>query len=902
LQGNELFNADYKVDMNNKDLKVNIKKSKVELLNFQFTDNTPDKNQLKTPAFSIETDAAVTIAQNKLDVIVKNAKLNSRDLEYSNQSSDPITVSIPSFNHETDITVNQFKDDLKVNANKAAIALKNLLFNGLNQKKVEAKIPELTLETAYNIALNPKAKDIHVSRGKFDFHDLLMAEKDENATLIKIPTFGLSDMDIDLKNREVKVTSISSKDAEFQTWLNPDGTLNYQKLIATPEGKKVEATRPNYATAKTVDFKEDVETASTVATAVAEPVKPEKDWLVNINTLELMNYGILFEDRTLKKPVKMTASPINIKLSNISNQPDAKLPFKADIGLNKTGSIKLNGESVISPLSAKIDVDIKNIGLKDFQPYVEKFARLYVLDGKFNVDGKLAVQQPPKKPLDVKFKGNTGIASLLTRDKIQNKDFIKWHNLTFKNLDVDLLANRYSAATLLIEKPYAKVTIRKDKTVNFSDIMISEKNTADKPGKPTKVVKETRSKTTTKTDKPVFKLAKVKIVDGSSDFADLSLILPFAAQIESLDGGAEGISSDQKSTIKVDLKGSAYDLAPVDIAGEISPYLGNFDVSLKFDGLPMPLVTPYMVQFAGYKIEKGKLNLGLKYQVEKGQLNASNNILIDQLELGEKVDNPEAVSLPLELAIALLKDSNGKIKLDVPLTGSLEDPQFSVGGLIFDALVNVLTKIVTAPFNAIASLVGSEENLSVVRFAAGKDSLDDKEMKKLDDVAKALKEKPVLNLEIKGAAFEEQDWPIVREDALMDQLKATKAAELSKEEEKNVRIEQVKLSEDDYNDLLADAFIEKFPNLAEKSLIGTPKLINSESDDFYKVAKQKMSEIIKPDPKRLKDLASDRAQAIAKYIVQKGGIPHERVFILDSAIDPKRDGKDIVSALSLKTD
>jgi Domain of Unknown Function (DUF748) len=903
LQGHELFNVDYKLSQDKKDLKVTIKKTKFELKDFQFADKSASKNLLKTPTFAIEADATVTFAKSTLDVVIKKAKLNSRDLQFSNKAPDPISVTVPYFTHETDIKVSQTKDGLKVAANKASIAIKNLLLNGLNQQSVEVKIPELTLETSYQLGLTQKAKDIHVSHGKFDFHDLHLAEKGENATLIKIPAFSLSEMDVDLKNREVKIALITSKDAEFEAWLNPDGSLNYQKLIPTPEGKKVEVTRPDYATAKTVDFKEDVKTAATVTTAAAQPVLPEKDWLLNINTLELNNYTVNFEDRTFKNPVKMTAKPINLKVSNITNKPEAKLPFQLDIGVNKTGSIKLKGDTVLSPLAAKIDADIKNISLETFQPYVEKFAHLYVLDGKFNLDGKLAIQQPPEKPLDVKFKGNTGITSLLTRDKLQNKDFIKWKNLTFKDLDVDLLANRYSAAILLIEKPYAKVTIRKDKTINFSDIMIADKSSPAKSARSVKSaepVKMAHSKAT-QSNKPIFKLDQVKIVDGSSDFADLSLILPFAAQIESLDGGAKGISSDQKSTIKVDLKGSAYDLAPVDITGEISPYLGNYDVSLQFDGLPMPLVTPYMVQFAGYKIEKGKLTLGLKYQVEKGKLQASNNILIDQLELGEKVENPDAVSLPLELAIALLKDSDGKIKLDVPLTGSLEDPQFSIGGIIVDALVNVLTKIVTSPFNAIASLVGSEENLSVIGFAPGKDILDAKEISKLDSVAKALKEKPVLNLEIKGAAFKDQDWLVLREEALLDQLKATKAAELSKEEEKKVRIEHVKLSEDDYNDLLADAFVKQFPTMGEKSIFGTPKLINPDAGDFYKVAKQKLSEVIKPDPKRLKDLASKRSQAIAKYIVQKGGIPHERIFILDSALDPKRDGKDIVSALSLKT-
>jgi outer membrane protein OmpA-like peptidoglycan-associated protein len=903
LKGIELFNLDYKVSQDKKDLKVTIKKTKFELKDFQFADKSASKMLLKTPSFTVETDAVITVAKNNLDVAIKKAKLDSRDLQFSNQLPEPISVVIPTFNHETDIKVTQVKEGLKIIANNAKISIKNVRFVGLNQGKVEAKLADIALETAYQLGLLGKDKtlDANITKGKFDLHDLQVSEKGEPKTLVKIPAFGLNGIGVNLKNQEVVVDSVTGKDAEVQAWLNKDGAVNYQTLFAatkaTVEPEKASEPKNNFSTARTVDYTEATP-SPTPKTAPIAAQPPKKDWLIKVNNLALDNFALTFEDKTLKKPVVMTASPINLKLNNFVSKLDTKLPFQLDIGINKTGSIKLNGDAVIAPLVAKIDVDVRNIDLDTFQPYVDKFARLDVLDGKFNINGKLAVQQPKDKPLDVKFKGNSGIASLLTRDHIQSKDFVKWDNLTLKDLDIDLLANRYSAALLLIEKPYAKVTIRKDKTINFSDIMIPEKGAAGKSVKPVKSVKVAHSKTSQNT-KPIFKLDKVKIVDGSSDFADLSLILPFAAQIKSLDGGAHGISSDQKSSIKVDLKGNAYDLAPVDIKGEISPYQGNFDVDLKFDGMPMPLVTPYMVQFAGYKIEKGKLTMGLHYQVEKGQLKASNNILIDQLELGEKVDNPNAVSLPLGLAIALLKDSDGKIKLDVPLTGSLEDPKFSIGAIVVDALVNVLTKIVTSPFNAIASLAGSDEDLSTVSFAPGKDALDAKETGKLDGVAKALKEKPVLNIEVKGAAFEEQDWPILREEALFDQLKKIKAAELSEDAGKKVRAEYVELTEDDYNDLLADAFIKQFPTLGEKNLLGTPKLIGSEGD-FFKVAKQKMSEIIKPDPKRLKDLASERSQAIAKYIVQKGGVPNERVFILDSALDPKREGKAITSALSLK--
>ncbi len=899
LQGNEAFKVDYNVGMDKKDISVTVKNSKIELRDFQFADKSEAKNVFKTPLFTLETDALVKIVKNNLEVTVKKLKLGGSDMAFSNQLSQPMSIKIPSLTHENDLKVTLAKDGLKVVTDKVKVSLKDLQFNGFDQNKAEAKIPELTLEAGFQLAQNEKMFDVNVVQGKLELHNLQVNEKGEPKTLIKIPAFSLNGISVNLKNQEVVLDSVTGKDAEFQAWLNKDGTVNYQHLMSASTSEKKQK-KPDINTAKTVDFTEDAAKPMTAPTD--QKAKPQKDWLIKIKNVSLENFGLTFEDKTLKKPVVMTAKPINVKLNNFDSKLDSKLPFQLEIGVNKTGSIKLKGDTVISPLLAKTDVDVKNIDLETFQPYVDKFARLDVLDGKFNIGGKLAVQQQPKKPLDVKFKGNTNIANLLTRDQLQNKDFIKWKNLTFKELDVDLSANRYTSSELVIEKPFAKVTIRKDKTMNFSDIMVAEKTPTQKSVKSPKNIPKTKvSSKTSPSDRPFFKLNKVSIIDGSSDFADLSLILPFAAQIKSLDGGASGISSEQKSTIKVDLKGNAYDLAPVDINGEVSPYLGNFNIYLKFDGMPMPLVTPYMVEFAGYKIEKGKLTLGLQYKVENGNLQAANNILIDQLELGEKVENPRAVSLPLQLAITLLKDSDGKIKLDVPLTGSLEDPKFSISSIIVDALVNVLTKVITSPFNAIASLVGSDEDLSTVMFTPGKYALEPSETGKLDSVAKALKEKPALNLEIKGAAFEKEDWAILKREALLDQLKSTKAAEVSREKGKQVLPEYVELSEDEYNDLLADAFIRRFPTMAEKSLLRQPKLIPPLTGDFYQVAKEKMSELIKPDPKRLKDLASERSKEIAKYIVQKGGIPNERVYILDSVLDPEREGKEIAATLSLRT-
>jgi len=748
---------------------------------------------------------------------------------------------------------------------------------------------EELLEVDYKASYADDSLKLAVSQGRFDIRGFQLSERDQDKVLVKLPSFSVRGIDLDLSRRQVGIDSVSADGADVQAWLNTDGVINYQALLAANKGK--EAQTPN----------------STPQPAAAE----ETPWQLKVDNIALNNSALAFEDRTVKSPVAVKLSGINFKLNNFSNEAGASMPFQFDADVNN-GTIALKGNMVNEPFSTRTSVDAKNIGLEPFQSYLEKFARLDIMDGKFNMNGKLSVALQEQKPPDIKFDGGSGIADLITRDQLTNKDFIKWKNLAFQDIKADVLAERYTAGALTIDKPYARVIIKKDKSMNFNEVMVADEKTEtktkpakkEKPAKKAKSAKKAKpAKTKASADdskKTYFKIDRIQVTDGSSDFADLSLILPFAARITDLNGGAGGFSSEKKSQVKVTLKGMAYDLAPVDIKGEVSPYQGDFDLEMNFRGMPMPLISPYMVEFAGYKVEKGKMTLGLKYTVDDNKLTASNSILIDQLVLGEKVENPDAVSLPLELAVALLKDSEGKIKIDVPITGSLEDPKFSFGALITDALVNVITKIVKSPFNALASLANGKEDLSAISFAAGKAELDEQQQDKLKTVAKALNDRPALDVEIKGAAFLKQDWPALTDDALLDQLKKRRAAEIDKEGSKKILAEYIELSDEQYKRLLADMFMEKYPLLADRSFFGTPRLKDSKAGDFYEVAKQKLTAGMQPEQKRLKDLASDRAQAIAKYLVQQGGIKNDRVFILDSAVDPKRENDDIVSTLSLK--
>lgn len=385
---------------------------------------------------------------------------------------------------------------------------------------------------------------------------------------------------------------------------------------------------------------------------------------------------------------------------------------------------------------------------------------------------------------------------------------------------------------------------------------------------------------------------------GVSDFSDRSLILPFSAHITHLKGSVKGISSAKNANIKVALNGKVADLAPVNIKGKISPSKGNSDFKVDFNSMPLPLMTPYMAEFAGRKIEKGNMTVKFQYKIRNKQLEASNSLLIDQLVLGEEVENPDAVSLPLGLAIALLQDGDGKINLEVPITGDLDNPEFSISKIVFDALVNVLTKIVTSPFTAIASLIGDDQDISKIAFTAGHATLDSQQIEKLDHLATALSERPSLKLEIQGTAYPTQDWPKMQIAALDKQILKLRIDELIKEKSKDSLPKELTHSDKDYQRILADLYIQKFPNLADRSIFGTPRLIGDESSDFYIVARNTLAGLIPANHHTLTQLASTRAKTIAAHLVTKK-VDISRLFLLDVKIANEAEDKNITSQLNL---
>jgi hypothetical protein len=186
----------------------------------------------------------------------------------------------------------------------------------------------------------------------------------------------------------------------------------------------------------------------------------------------------------------------------------------------------------------------------------------------------------------------------------------------------------------------------------------------------------------------------------------------------------------------------------------------------------LALLTPYSSTYAGYAIDRGLLNLHLRYVIQDNKMQGHNEVLIDQLKLGEKVDSEKALDIPLKLGLALLTDSNGVIDMKVPVTGNIDDPEFDVSSIIFDAFLNIIVKAVTAPFNLLANLVGSEEDLQRVNFASGSAQLNESSKARLDQLTAALSQRPGLTLVITGRLNIPTDREYLQKNALQEQLVA----------------------------------------------------------------------------------------------------------------------------------
>jgi hypothetical protein len=404
-------------------------------------------------------------------------------------------------------------------------------------------------------------------------------------------------------------------------------------------------------------------------------------------------------------------------------------------------------------------------------------------------------------------------------------------------------------------------------------------------------------------------IGTVRIANGSAHFADFWIQPNYAVSLQSLNGTIVGLSSDPKSRAKVNLEGKVDRYAPAQIGGEINLLSAGLftDMKVGFKGVEMTSATPYSGRFAGYKIEKGKLSIDVHYQVENRQLKAEQRFVVDQLQLGERVESPDAVHLPLKIAVALLKDRNGVIDIDLPLTGSLDDPKFRIGPLIWKALVGLLTKIATAPFALLGHLFGGSEEMNLIDFEPGGTALDAAGNERIASLIKALNERPQLQLDVPASYAPDIDRSVLASRKLNEKLLALAQQQPTGKKGEQAPADESALADPAQRfDLLQAQYRLDFgaeaPLPSATAAVVAAGKKKSDAQAIDAANSELTTAITEKQPvtdRDLQELGQARAHAIQDALLGSGEIDPARIFIL-GAKETKPTQNKVRLELSLK--
>ncbi|WP_409279305.1 DUF748 domain-containing protein [Pseudomonas defluvii] len=695
--------------------------------------------------------------------------------------------------------------------------------------------------------------------------------------LVRLASLSVSETSIDLAKQLVTVGKIRSEKLETWAALEADGQLDWQKLFASQpaKAKPAEKTEPSTATPTTK------ETASTNTSS--------KPWQVLLRDVQLRNYQVHLADRTHKEPVALEVGPLNLDLQNFDSLNQSPFTLKLDTGVGKQGKLQASGEVNLAPVSSKLNVVTRDIDLRVAQAYISPFIRLELRSGMLNSD--LDVNLKSTAPLAFSVTGKAQINQLHTLDTIKNRDFVKWQQLNLDGLEYRH-GDALSIAKVNLQQPYARFMINEDRTTSVDDLVIPQP-----AGSPQKA-----SNTSTSSAKPLgIHIGEIAINDGSANFADFSLTPNFATAIQQLNGRIGTIDNRQPKPANVDIKGKVDRYAPVTIKGALNPFdpMASLDIATSFKRVELTTLTPYSGKFAGYRIRKGRLNLDLHYLITKGQLKAENKLVLEQLQLGEKVDSPDAVDLPIRLAVALLKDTEGKISIELPISGDLNNPQFSVMPIVWQTLRNLVMRAAQAPFKFIGGLVsgGDAQDLGSVAFAPGSSDLSSDAKGALDKLVSALKARPELRLEIEGTSAQSSDGPLIAEQRLEREYQATYYKMLQRRGDKvPAQATQLQVPDDEKPAMLEAIYRSR---LKQQPPAQWEQLSRKERTDNLRDA---VITSWAESPLLLRQLGQARASSIKDYLVDQGKLEDQRVYFVDATLgQAEADGR-VISQLHLDSE
>lgn len=626
-------------------------------------------------------------------------------------------------------------------------------------------------------------------------------------------------------------------------------------------------------------------------------------WKVNVAKYTGEDIALRFEDASVSPASTQQIDGMAFELENISSEPGRTAKVAARLKINSKGQVSVGGNVKLFPLDTDLKLAVKAVELLPLQPYFGQKLNIAVTRGQVAVDGSLKLRQEDSangKVLAGGFAGNATIGDFQSVDKINSADFLKWKSLYFGKVDVRQGPDSVSVGEIALSDFFARVIVSPDGKLNLLQLVRKEGQSAEQGAEkaagqvaegaaaPAPVTSEDGKAVVplAVVDKQVMpvKIGKVTLQGGSVRLTDNFVKPNYTADLRQIGGRITGLSSAADSTAEVDLRGSYDNIAPLTVAGRINPLSAKpyLDIQAEIKNLELTSLSTYAGKYAGYAIDKGKLSLFVKYKIEDNQLAAENRLFVDQLTFGEAVDSPSATKLPVQLAVSLLKNRNGEIDINLPVSGSLDDPKFSIGGLIVQVIVNLLVKAVTSPFALLGLGSGGSGDLSSIDFDYGRATISQPAQQRLESLAKALIDRPTLKLEIEGRVDSAQDREGLKHARINRKVRALKREDALSKGVDSATADALEVTAEEYPALLERVYrAEKFPK--PRNVVGLVKTLPVAEMEKLMVT----NSVINDDD--LRNLGDRRAKRVRDWLVGHE-IPAERIFLLPPKVEDT-DGK-----------
>jgi hypothetical protein len=721
----------------------------------------------------------------------------------------------------------------------------------------------------------------------------------EAAPWVTVPSLDVTGTTVDLSTHHAHVDQVALTGLKLVTWLGSDGSVNLMQLAGSPHAAPAGSAPPASGSAPAPKL-----TATTNA-----PAAKSATWAYDVREFDLREANVSAEDRTVRPVVAVVLAPISLTVKGVSQDLSKPVDVNLDMRIDEQGSLAANGTVTPQPALADLSAKLDGIDLTLVQPYIAQHTAMTLRSGKLSGDAKVHYGKQ-KNLAAVSLAGNITVQKLHTVDNALRDDFINWDRLDIQGLNYTQSPDRLDIEKIIARKLYARVIIESDETINAKRVLMlpgadvpPSKAAAAAAAQASKVAK-TRGKSPAVVASAAappaapgmpISIKRVEVTDSQANFADFSVQPNFAAGIQKLNGTVVGLSSKPGTRAKVDLHGQIDAFSPVDITGEVNA-LGPLytDLALNFRNISLPVFNPYSGKFAGYNISKGKLTTELTYKIDGRKLDAHHHIVIEQLEFGAKTASKDAVSLPVKLAVSLLKDRNGVIDLDLPVAGTLDDPKFKLGAVIWQVFVHILEKAVTAPFALLGSLFGGGPDIQFVDFKPGAADLDQAATDKAKTIAKALVERPQLKLEVPIGVVPDVDGPALVAAQFDAEVTAEQAAKRSSKKKSADAVQPTPYSQLDpaaQVDLLTAVYAKDFgaaPNFPDEvtSIKSKPDLAAAKVTFLSNAIK---GHIVVGDV-QFQQLGQQRATALQKALLTDTQLEPERVFLVSNDKAVAKDG------------